>query len=175
MNSYRKELESLLCKHRALQKKHYRSQTENKALRKENLSLKAVIDYLRKERFGSKKKKKQETEEIRIPGKKGAPFGHKGITRKKPEIIDEEIIIPDPVCCPDCASNNIAFIEQEQHTQEDIMTMVRNSLFCNPLRSSKLKSLDFINPSTRAARSGWPCCLFCTRAKIKKLKNFAGN
>ena len=127
MNSCKKDFKNLPHKYRLLQKKHYQSRQENKALRKENLSLKAMIDYLRKERFGGKNKKKQETEEIRIPKKKGAPFGHKGITRKKPEIIDEEIIIPDPVCCPDCAGNDIAFIKQEEHIQEEIILPKKKS------------------------------------------------
>lgn len=115
MNSYKKDFEKLLRKYRALQKKHYRSRQENKALRKENLSLKAMIDYLRRERFGSKEKKKKqkEPEEFTIPGKKGAPFGHKGVTRKKPEIIDEEIILPNPACCLDCSSNDITFSDKK--------------------------------------------------------------
>ena len=61
---HKKDFENLPQKYRLLQKKHYRSQQENKALRKENRSLKAIIDYLRKERFGGKKRKKQKTEEI---------------------------------------------------------------------------------------------------------------
>lgn len=137
MSSYKKEFKKLQHKYRLLEKKHYRSQQEKKALRKENLSLRAMIDCLRKERFGGKKKKKQEPEEPPIPKRKGAPFGHKGVTRKKPQVIDEEIIIPDPVCCPDCSSNDIAFFEQEEHTQEEIIIpkkkatkYIRNVFIC---------------------------------------------
>lgn len=139
MSSCKKDFEKLLQKYRLLQKKHYRSQQESKALRKENLSLKAIIDYLRRERFGSKKKKrKQEPEETGKPKKKGPPFGHIGITRKKPEIIDEKVTIPDPGQCPDCGSNHLAFINKEEHTQEEIILpqkkttkYIRNVYKCN--------------------------------------------
>ena len=99
-----------------------RLRRENRRLKKKVKMLEAMIDFLRKERFGSKKKKKKkEPEEPRIPKKKGAPFGHKGVTRKKPEIINEEIIIPDPLCCPDCGNKHLAFINKEEHIQEEII------------------------------------------------------
>lgn len=122
-----------------LKKENRQLRRELRAKEKELAQAYATIDYLRKERFGSsrKKKKQQEPEEERIPKKKGAPFGHKGVTRKKPEIIDEEIRIPDPVCCPSCDSQDITFFEQEEHTQEEIIIpkrkatkFIRNVFIC---------------------------------------------
>jgi hypothetical protein len=96
---------------------------ELRAKEKELNRVYAIIAYLRKERFGHNGRDKpvDEEEDIKIPKRKGAPFGHKGVTRAKPEIIDEEIAVPDPVCCPECKCNDLTFIEQEEHTQEEII------------------------------------------------------
>lgn len=139
MSKDEKDLEKLLSKLQSLQKKNYRLRQENKSLRKENQSLKAMVDYLRKERFGAKKKKKKPNpQEDKTPKKKGARLGHKGTTRKKPETIDQEILIPDPNRCPSCASNDLCFIDQEEHIQEEIILpkkkttkYIRNVFKCN--------------------------------------------
>jgi predicted RNA-binding Zn-ribbon protein involved in translation (DUF1610 family) len=95
----------------------------NRQLKEENKSLKEMIDYLRKNIYGKSKKKKRDEYAARIePKKKGAPFGHKGVTRPKPENIDEEIEVSDPRRCPDCGSEQIqATSIKEEHIQEEIV------------------------------------------------------
>ena len=59
-------------------------------LERENKELKLQLNELRRKYYGRKKKIQQET--IRFAGepkKKGAPFGHPGWIRKKPDHIDE--------------------------------------------------------------------------------------
>lgn len=107
---------------------------ENRELRKqlrklseENKYLKIMVDYLRKERYGKKKKKEKTKEEGVDVKKKGAPFGHKGVTRVKPEHIDEEIMVADPECCPKCGSQDIEWWLKtiEEHIDEEIIIPTR--------------------------------------------------
>jgi len=88
-------------------------------LKGENKELKARIDDLRRSLYGKKKKKAEVKKE---PKKKGAPFGHKGVTRPKPEHIDEEIKIT-PNKCPCCGSIELeeTSLPKEHHIQEDII------------------------------------------------------
>ena len=47
-----------------------------------------------------------------------------------------------------------------------IRVLLHNNHFKPFCSSAELENLDFIDPSTRVARSGYPCCPFCTRANI---------
>ena len=94
---------------------------------KENESLKetvkeklAQIDDLRKSLYGRKKKKPPDIKGE--PRKKGAPFGHKGVTREKPDRIDEEIELIPPSCSY-CGSDHLekTTMPPDEHIQEDIV------------------------------------------------------
>ncbi len=61
---------------------------ENTTLTEHVKELERQIKDLRRSLYGKRKKK---TSIKRKPKKKGAPFGHKGVTRPKPQAIDEEI------------------------------------------------------------------------------------
>ena len=92
-------------------------------LGRENQELKLQLNELRRKYYGRKKNKGQETLELASePKKKGAPFGHPGWVRKKPDSIDEiETIIP---CrCDACGSTELeaTTIPDEEHIQEDIV------------------------------------------------------
>ncbi|MDR4498558.1 MAG: hypothetical protein MRK02_11665 [Candidatus Scalindua sp.] len=105
-----------------LRKKNRELKWENRQLKEENKTLKEMIDYLRKNIYGKTNKKKDAYGVRPEPRKKGAPFGHKGVTRPKPEHIDEEIEVSDPRRCPDCGSEHIqATSIREEHTQEEIV------------------------------------------------------
>ena len=91
-------------------------------LERENKELKLQLKELRDKYFGRKKKqKKEECEAKKNPKKKGAPYGHPGWSRPKPDHIDEvEVIIP---CrCGVCGSAELeeTTIADEEHIQEDI-------------------------------------------------------
>ena len=54
--------------------------------------------------------------------KRGAPKGHRGATRKKPEAKPDRIVFVHPEQCPQCGSHNISPCrDTEEHTQEDIV------------------------------------------------------
>lgn len=94
---------------------------ENQHLKRENKTLKALVDYLRRKGLYGKKTKPKEIDTNSCPKKKGAPFGHPGHTRPKPEIIDEEIKVI-PKICPLCGSNELETTTIiEEHIQEDIV------------------------------------------------------
>lgn len=62
-------------------------------------------------------------------GKRGAPKGHPGTSRKKPESIDEYIAVPLDKC-PDCNSPDISLCKNfTTHLQEDIVFKVITSCF----------------------------------------------
>jgi hypothetical protein len=80
------------------------------------------LKELRDKYFGRKKKqKKEEFEAKKNPKKKGAPKGHPGWCRKKPDHIDEVEIIR-PCHCEICGSGDLeeTSIADEEHIQEDI-------------------------------------------------------
>jgi len=54
--------------------------------------------------------------------KRGAPAGHRGATRKKPEGQPDRTVFVLPEQCPQCRSHNISPChDTEEHTQEDIV------------------------------------------------------
>ncbi len=56
--------------------------------------------------------------------KRGAPAGHRGATRKKPEGKPDRTVFVYPEQCPQCCSHNISPChDTEEHTQEDIVIM----------------------------------------------------
>ena len=91
-------------------------------LERENKELKLQLKELRDKYFGRKKKQqKEEFEAEKNPKKKGAPKGHPGWYRKKPDHIDEvEVLLP--CCCGVCGSSDLeeTTIVDEEHIQEDI-------------------------------------------------------
>ncbi len=86
--------------------------------------LRALLEHdvkeLRSERF--KRRKKKPKEKDKAPGKKrGAPLGHQGWFRKKPERIDvtEEVTLDH---CPQCGRRDLSECREiEEHIQEDIV------------------------------------------------------
>jgi hypothetical protein len=93
------------------------------ALERENKELKLQLKEFREKYYGRKKKKEQEQLQMKVePKKKGAPYGHPGWFRKKPDHIDEVEIIR-PCHCEICGSNDLeeTTIADEEHIQEDIV------------------------------------------------------
>ena len=99
-------------------------------LERENEEVKAKLKALHQRQFKSNKKRMQQSSENNIhdksvPKKKkkrGAPKGHPGWHRCKPDHIDKTIIVPAPKVCPHCACTDLTPIEKlKDHLQEDII------------------------------------------------------
>ena len=101
-------------------------------LERENAQLKAKLQALHRRQFRRNKKKDAETggkdgeaTSLRNEGKKkkrGAPIGHPGWVRPKPERIDRTVDVPAPTICPHCQSEHLRPREEStEHVQEDIV------------------------------------------------------
>jgi len=103
-----------------------------RVLERENAELKAKLQALHRRQFKSNKKKDAETDQKdaesasssneREKKKRGAPVGHPGWVRPKPNHIDRTVHVPAPTICPHCQSGNLTPIEETtEHVQEDIV------------------------------------------------------
>jgi transposase len=105
-------------------------------LERENAELKAKLQALHRRQFKSNKKKDAQTGEKEVEGasrsnegikkKRGAPVGHPGWMRPKPERIDQTVEVPAPTICPHCQSQDLTpMAEITEHLQEDIVLQPR--------------------------------------------------
>jgi transposase len=103
-----------------------------RVLERENAELKAKLQALHQRQFKPNKKKEVETGEKDVEGmspskegkrkKRGAPMGHPGWVRPKPDHIDRTIDVPAPTICPHCQSDLLTPMEERtEHFQEDIV------------------------------------------------------
>jgi hypothetical protein len=103
-----------------------------RVLERENAELKAKLQALHQRQFKSNKKKDAETGQKDVEGaslsnegkkrKRGAPVGHPGWVRPKPDHIDRIIHVPAPTICPHCQSDRLTPMEEtKEHFQEDIV------------------------------------------------------
>ena len=98
-------------------------------LEKENAEIKARLKLAHQKQFKPNKKNKES--EIggkgdSIPGKEkkklGAPVGHPGWGRTKPERVDQAVIVPAPSTCPHCRNDNLRpYNGRYEHVQEDVV------------------------------------------------------
>jgi len=108
-------------------------ETEAQALRQENDVLRKKLGELFQRPF-ARNTDTQEEEPAENPDqsiqtlteterkKRGAPSGHRGATRKKPEGQPDRTVFVLPEQCPQCRSHNISPChDTEEHTQEDIV------------------------------------------------------
>jgi transposase len=107
-----------------------------RVLERENGELKAKLQALHRRQFKSNKKKDTETEgkkdeEVSSSNgekrkKRGAPAGHPGWMRPKPDHIDRTVDVPAPMVCPHCQSKDVTPMEEStEHVQEDIVIQPR--------------------------------------------------
>jgi hypothetical protein len=103
------------------------------ALEKENEQLRAKLKALHQKQFKANKHKGRGTDDggnrtdAPPKGKKrGAPKGHPGWSRRKPEHVDEIVEVPAPKKCPHCACPDLTPCEElKDHLQEDIVLRPR--------------------------------------------------
>jgi len=103
-----------------------------RVLERENVELKARLQALHHRQFKPNKKKEADAIGKDVEGasssgegekkKRGAPVGHTGWVRPKPERIDRTVDVPAPTICPYCQSNDLRPMEEStEHFQEDIV------------------------------------------------------
>jgi transposase len=105
-------------------------------LERDNAELKARLQALHQRQFRPNKKKDAQTGGKEVEGglssgegkkkKRGAPVGHPGWVRPKPQRIDRTVHVPAPTICPHCQSNDLRPMEETtEHVQEDIVIQPR--------------------------------------------------
>ncbi|MGD0627029.1 MAG: IS66 family transposase [Thermodesulfobacteriota bacterium] len=103
-----------------------------RVLERENAELRAKLQALHQRQFRPNKKKEAETGGKEVEGasssnegkkkKRGAPLGHPGWVRPKPDRIDRTVHVPAPTICPHCQSEELRPMEEStEHFQEDIL------------------------------------------------------
>jgi hypothetical protein len=103
-------------------------------LEKQNEVLKAKLKALHQRQFKPNKKRSQQSPQNQADSgsapekkkKRGAPKGHPGWYRRKPDHIDKTVIVPAPEVCPHCACPDLTPVEElKDHLQEDIILQPR--------------------------------------------------
>jgi hypothetical protein len=143
-------------------------------LENENEQLKAKLKALHQRQFKSNKKRKQQSAENNCDDKatagkkkkRGAPKGHPGWHRRKPDHIDKTVVVPAPEVCPHCSCNDLTPVEAlKDHLQEDIILQPQTQVthfshhqaFCpkcnrNVIEAGRGELLNCqIGPTTKAA------------------------
>ncbi len=109
-----------------------------RVLERENTELKAKLQALHQRQFKSNRKRDAEIGEKEgslsneeEKKKRGAPVGHPGWVRPKPDHIDRTIHVPAPTTCPHCQSDDLTPMEETtEHVQEDIVIQPRTLVTC---------------------------------------------
>ena len=143
-------------------------------LEKQNEELNAKLKALHRKQFKSNKKGGRKTNESTNDDKsnsekkkkRGAPKGHPGWFRRKPDHIDKTVIVLAPEACPHCACTDLKPMEEMQdHLQEDIVLQPKTQVinfkhhqaFCPKCSRSVIKAAkgellnSKIGPTTKAA------------------------
>lgn len=104
-------------------------------LEKENAELKAKLKLLHQRQFKPNKKEKTAVKEkddsssTSTKKKRGAPMGHPGWSRPKPERIDRIVHVSAPTTCPYCLKDNLTpYDGLHEHVQEDIVIEPRTEV-----------------------------------------------
>jgi transposase-like protein len=139
-------------------------------LEKQNQQLKAKLRALHQRQFKANKKKNTDDQSADSPKgvkkkKQGAPTGHPGWSRSKPDHIDKTVLVPAPQNCPHCNCSDLTSVEDiKDHLQEDIVLQPRtfvinfkhHQAFCPKCRRNVVKCAEgellncHIGPTTKA-------------------------
>jgi transposase len=112
-------------------------------LERDNAELKAKLQALHRRQFKRNKKKDADTDGKDAESasssnegkgkkkKRGAPVGHPGWVRSKPDHLDRTVHVPAPTICPHCQSDNLTPIQETtEHVQEDIVIQPQTLVTC---------------------------------------------
>lgn len=142
-----------------------------KELQKQNDELRAKLATLHRRQFKankkrSKKESKEKTADSNGEKKRGAPKGHPGWFRRKPDHIDKTVVVSAPEQCPHCKCDQLTPVKEiKDHLQEDIILQPRTHVtnfrhhqaFCPKCRRLVRKAGEgellhcHIGPATKAA------------------------
>jgi len=117
------KVKMLGARNRRLEKKNERLEDNIAAVMEENRLLKLQVEEYRQKFFKKNKGKDrdQEDQSPRMPKKRGAPKGHPGKTRKKPDHVDDHVDVHLSQC-PECGGRHLRPCKRfEDHYQEDIV------------------------------------------------------
>ena len=140
-------------------------------LEKENEELKAKLQILHSRQFKASKKDSKTSDDkqsAKTTKKKkwGAPKGHPGWYRRKPDHIDKTVIVEAPEKCPHCSRTDLEPVdEMKSHLQEDIILCPRTYVihflhhqsFCPDCNRNVIQAAEgelhncHIGPTTKAA------------------------
>jgi len=112
-----------------------------RVLERENAQLKAKLQALHQRQFKPNKKSEAERGEKEVESassssgeekkKRGAPVGHPGWMRPKPDHIDRIVDVSAPIICPHCQSEDLTPMEEiTEHVQEDIVIRPQTVVTC---------------------------------------------
>ncbi len=155
----------------ALQEKNEKAHRYISKLEKENEELKAKLKALHAKQFKSNKKNiiANELDKENNPDnkkkKRGAPKGHQGWSRRKPDHIDKYVEVPAPDICPHCSCSDLRPLEEtKEHLQEDIIlkpdtfvtSFIHDQAYCPTCSRPVIKAAEgellnsYIGPTTKA-------------------------
>jgi hypothetical protein len=121
----------------SLNEQQRQAQARIKELEKENALLQAKYQALHQQQFKAAVNKKKSASQATVtqsdpeqasatPRKRGAPKGHPGWFRPRPETYDHTIEVPAPTRCPHCQNNALEPSDQvTEHAVEDIVIVQR--------------------------------------------------
>lgn len=155
-------------------------------LEKQNEALKAKLKAVHQRQFKSNKKRKRAENRGTAENKKkrGAPKGHPGWSRRKPDHIDKTIFVQAPERCPHCGCHDLTPVDEiKDHLQEDIVLSPRTSVInfshqqahCPQCRRAVIQAADGellncpIGPTTKAAAIYLRYALNIPYRKVKEL------
>jgi len=118
----RRRVSRLDKKAQRLEQKTSRQAVKIETLEEENRLLKLQLKEFRDKFFKKNKPKEPEDDQKKPPPKKrGAPKGHPGTTRKKPDHVDKHVDVHLSEC-PECSGKHLKRCKRfEDHYQEDIV------------------------------------------------------
>ena len=109
--------------------------TRIRILERENAELKAQVKLWHQRQFKPNKKKsdnncgkkmEEASSSSQEKKKRGAPVGHPGWIRPKPQRIDRTVHVPAPTVCPYCQKHDLSPLPgMHEHIQEDIVIQPR--------------------------------------------------
>jgi hypothetical protein len=121
---------------------HFKIRDERiRVLERENAELKAKLQALHQRQFKANRNKGAADRQEGVQSdssfpqgqkkKRGAPVGHPGWVRPKPDRIDRTVEVPAPRTCPHCQSDRLAPMEERtEHLQEDIVIQPQTRITC---------------------------------------------
>jgi transposase len=143
-------------------------------LEKENEELKAKLKAIHRRQFKANRKSAQKASENTDENeyhsekkkKRGAPKGHPGWYRRKPDHVDKTVFVSAPKRCPHCSNPDLTPLEElKDHLQEDIVLQPKTNVtnfrhqqaFCSKCKKPVIKAAEGellncpIGPTTKAA------------------------